>query len=251
MRTSHGAMLALGLIITTAGPGRADDQAAVRTLLDKAIRAHGGEANLAKFKAVTAKLKGAFHGLPQAVAFSGELTIQGPEQQRIDLELDAFDQKIRVVHVLNGNKGWNRFGDDTEEMDKEELAEAKEQAYADWASTLIPLKDKAFTLAPLGEIKIDKRPALGIKVSHKDRRDVSLYFDKETHLLVKIESRVKDDDTGAEVTEESFPSDYRDVQGTKQAMKFTIKRDGKLYMEGELSNIKLLEKVDDATFAKP
>src|SRR5439155_22836546 len=121
--------------------------------------------------------------------------------------------------VLSGDKGWTRMGDQTNEMDKDAIAEAKEQGYAGWLSTLAPLKDKQFKLATIGEVKVENRPALGVKVSSKGHRDVDLYFDKETGLLVKSEHRVKDDTSGQEVTEESFPGEYKEVQGTKQAMK--------------------------------
>ena len=157
-------------------------------------------------------------------------------------------------------KGTAKKGDLTEGGGKEppssdkptpkELAEAKEEAYGEWVATLLPLMDKAFTLAPLGEIRVDQRPAAGVKVSRVGRRDVNLYFDKATGLLVKIEARVKDDD-GQEVTEETFLSDYRDVQGTKQAMKTTVKRDGKPYLESEVTECRLAEKLDDGVFAKP
>ena len=34
-------------------------------------------------------------------------------------------------------------------------------------------------------------------------------------------------------------------------MKFVVKRDGKPFIDGELSEYQLLEKVDDSVFAKP
>jgi hypothetical protein len=114
-----------------------------------------------------------------------------------------------------------------------------------------PLKDKQFKLATIGEIKVEKRTALGVKVSSKGHRDVDLYFDKETGLLVKTEHIAKDDMSGQEVTEESFPSDYKDVQGTKQPMKFVVKRSGKLFMDGEATEVKMYEKLDASLFEKP
>ena len=114
----------------------------------------------------------------------------------------------------------------------------------------MPLKGKAFRLAPLGEVNIDKRPARGVWVSSKGHRDVNLYFDKETGLLVKTETRVKDDND-QEVTEETFLGDYKEVQGTKQATKLTVKRDGELYLESEVTDYRLAEKLDDRVFAKP
>src|SRR5207248_11447730 len=103
-----------------------------------------------------------------------------------------------------------------------------EQGYAGWVATLLPLKDKAFTLTTIGEVEVEKRPALGVKVSSKGHRDVDLYFDKESGLLVKTETRLKDEG-GQEVMAETFLRDYKDVEGTKHAMKFAVHRDGKLY----------------------
>jgi hypothetical protein len=80
---------------------------------------------------------------------------------------------------------------------------------------------------------------------------VTLYFDKESGLLVKYESRVKDEGSGQEVNEEHFLSDYKEVQGTKQAGKVVTKRDGKLYLEGEVTDHQLSEKLDAGVFAKP
>src|SRR5262249_33308325 len=92
---------------------------------------------------------------------------------------------------------------------------------------------KKFRLAPLGEVAVDGRPARGVKVSREGHRDVDLYFDREKSLLVKTQTRVKDDD-GQEVTEETFLSDYKEAQGTNQAMKVVVQRDGELYVESEV-----------------
>jgi hypothetical protein len=229
---------------------RADDAADARALVDKAVKAQGG-AELAKFSAITVRMKGTVQVMGQAVAFTGEAIGSGPDRQKVDLEVEAGGQKFRVVHVLNGNKGWTRVGDETKALDKDELAEAKEQAHAGWVATLVPLKDKTFTLATVGEIKVDGRAAAGVKVSHKGRRDVDLYFDKETGLLVKSETRVKDEGSGQEVTEETVYSDYKEVQGTRQAMKFTAKRDGKAYIDGEAISYELAEKPAASAFDKP
>jgi hypothetical protein len=85
------------------------------------------------------------------------------------------------------------------------VAEAKEQAHAGWVATLAPLKDaKRFTLATLGEIKVEDKPALGVKVSRQGPRDVDLYFDKRSGLLVRTEwPASRTTSPGQEVTEES------------------------------------------------
>lgn len=251
MRAHRYVFLALGFVLAATVTAQADDSAAARALVAKAVQAQGGAAQLAKLPAAAAKLKGTFHGQGEAVAFTGEFAAQGSDRLKLALEAEAGGQKFRLVHVLNGDQGWVKFNDDTAALDKEALAEAKEQAYAGWVATLVPLQDPAFSLASLGEVHVDQRPALGVRVSSKGHRDVNLYFDKETGLLVKTETRVKDDASGQEVTEEMFLTDYQDVQGTKQAAKFTIKRDGKPYLESEVSEYQLAEKLDASVFAQP
>jgi hypothetical protein len=244
------AFLAFGLVPLATVMAEADDSATARALVNKAIKAHGGEATLAKLPAVTSKFKGKIHGMGEAAAFTGEVAMQGPDRYKAVFEAEEGGEKYRVIQVLNGKNGWTKFNDDTEELDKEDLADLKDDAHGEWVVTLVPLTGKGFTLKPLGEITIDKRAALGVKASSKGRRDIDLYFDKETGLLVKTKARVKDDD-GQEVTEETFLRDYKEMQGTKQAMKFTVKRAGQLYLEGEITEHRLADKLDDSVFAKP
>jgi hypothetical protein len=250
MRNSRIALLAVGLLLMAAGASRSDDAAAARKLVDRAMQAQGGEALLRRFPATTGHLKGTFHGFGDKLAFTGEFAAQGHDRHKFVLEAEARGQKIRLVHVLNRNKGWFKLNDDTEELDKEELAEAQEEAYAGWVCTLVPLKEREFTLTPLGEVKVGQRAAQGVRVSPRGRREVNLFFDQKTGLLVKTEARVKDDG-GQEVTEETLLNDYRDVQGTRQAMRIVIRRDGQPYLEAELTSCQLVERLDDSVFARP
>src|SRR5262249_16986846 len=119
MRHSRCAFLMTGLMLAATVTARADDSAAARALVDKAVQAQGGQDTLAKLPAVTAKLKGTFHGLGMAVAFTGELATRGPDRHKFDIEAEACGEKFRLVNVLNGDKGWDKFNDETEEMDKE------------------------------------------------------------------------------------------------------------------------------------
>jgi len=242
------AVLAFALV--AARGMRADDEAAARAIVDKAIKASGGEAELSKYKASSSKMKGTVHTQGMELPFTGEIFSQGAEQQRIEAEIEVENQKFSFVSVLNRDKAWMKIAAETSEMDEDKLVETKEAAHAGWVATLAPLKDKEYKLATVGEAKVGDELALGVRVSRKGRRDVNLYFDKKTHLLVKTETRVKDDETGQEVTEESFLSGHAD-KGLRQAMKLSIKRDGKPYVEAELTEFKAEEKLDDSVFGKP
>jgi hypothetical protein len=246
------AVLAFGFLFAFGASARADDAADAKAIVEKAVKAHGGQDKLDKFPGTTVAMKGKVHVMEMAIPFTGEVTTLGADKLKLDIEIEAGGMKFRVVNVVAGDKGWAKMGDATTELDKDQLAEAKEQAYVGWVESLTPLlKDKQFSFATVGEVKVNDKPALGVKVSSKGHRDVDLYFDKETGVLVKREARVKDEGSGQEVTEESFPSEYKDVQGIKHAMKFTIKRDGKLFLEGEATEYTLSEKLPADFFGKP
>lgn len=238
------------LVVSTASVC-ADEQADLRALIEKGIKARGDADKLARNKALTWKGKGKFHGLGEAIDFTGDWAVQHPGQTRNRLEMDFNGAKFERVSVVNGDKGWIKLNGNLEEMDKDQFAEEKAQAHVGMVAALLALRDKSYQLAPLGEAKVADRPAVGVRVSQKDQRDVSLFLDKETGLLLKSESRVKDPQSGQEATQEMLYSDYRVVDGVKHAMKVTIKRDGKAFVEVEWTDFKAQEKLDDGTFAKP
>jgi hypothetical protein len=238
------------MIVFAATAIRAGDDNDARAIVDKAIKAMGGDAELGKWKAFTSKIKGDIHTQGVKIAFTGELATQGADQEKISLDLNIDGQTFPIVQVLNRDRGWVKIAGETVDMDREKLAETLEEAHAGWVASLVPLKDKAFTLATVGEAQVEGKPALGVRVSHAGRRDVNLYFDNTTHLLVKSETRVKDDESGKEMTEETFLHGY-DGKDVQTALKLTVKRDGEPYLEAELFDVKLEEKLDDSVFAKP
>jgi hypothetical protein len=242
---------AVSLVLGGAGSARADDKE-LKALIEKAVKAAGGEEKLTKFKAATWKSKGTYHGMGVAIPYTAEWAVQRPGQFRAEITSDVDGNKFTFAIVFNRDKGWRKFGNDTQEMDKDMLAEQKQELHAQRVTTLVPLlKDKEITLSALGDSKIDNRPAVGVKVSQKGYRDVHLFFDKENYRLLKSEGRVKDDMSGQEVNQEALYSEYKDVDGVMHPMKVVIKRDGKLYVEDETTEYKPLEKLDDSVFGKP
>jgi hypothetical protein len=252
MNHARLAVVTFGFVLAVGAPARADDAKAARALVDKAIKAQGGADNLAKYKGSVASFKGTFYGMGMELPMTGVITTMGVDKFKADIMVEAGGMKIQIVNVVNGDKGWSKVGANTTEMDKDMLTQAKEKTYAEGVASLVPLIDgKGYTLAPTGEFLVGEKKALGVKVTSKGRRDVDLYFDKETGLVVQYEFKVKDEGSGQEVTETSYPSEYKDVRGVKLAKKFTVKRDGKLYLEIEMTDIELHDKLDASVFDKP
>jgi len=241
-----------GLFLAVPVPMHADDSD-VQAILDKAIEAHGGADKLTKFPAATVKGKGSVTVADQKIDFTQSNAVQFPGQFRFEAQIDASGATYTFLILVDGDKGWMQLpGQDIQEMDKEAITEMKEQVHALSVCRLAPLKDKAYTLSPLGEAKIGDKEAVGIHVTHKDHADVNLYFDRKSGLLLKMERRAKDSiDGNKEYTAEMFYSDYKEIDGVQHAMKETLKRDGKEYLTTEISELLHQEKLDASTFAKP
>jgi outer membrane lipoprotein-sorting protein len=227
---------------------RADEDP--RRILDKAIQAMGGEAKLAKWKAVTFKSSGKFYGFGgDAAPYKGEWALEPPDRCRVSMEGEGQGVSYRFVIVCNGDHGWFKNGDNTLAMDKNQLAEQHQELYEEWITTLLPLKDKDYKLTPLADIQVDRKPAVGFQVSSKGHKDVSLYFDKETGLLVKTEGQIKEQ--GKDVKQESFLSGYEEIQGIKYPTKQRVTRAGQLFLEGTMTDVKFLEKLEEKALEKP
>ena len=250
-------LMPCALVLALAALGRADDAADAKAVVEKAVKARGGSDNLAKYKADVLKIKGAVHVSGLDIDFTGEISFQQPDKSRAVIEGTVMGTNFKSTRVVNGDKGWidDLVGDARQlrDMSKEELAEERESQNANSIARLAVLADKAYTLSTVGESKVGDKEAVGILVKRKGYRDVSLFFDKKTHLLLKSETRVKDPQGGGdtEFTQEAFYDDYKKVGDLQVAHKLTIKRDGKAFLESEATEFKPEEKLVDGLFAKP
>jgi len=216
-----------------------------RTLVDKAIKAAGGAKMLAKHNAATWNEKGTYYGMGDGLPYTATYAVQWPRQSRMEI-------KGVFTIVLNGDKGWMKGMDGTKEMGKKELEQQQAELRVGWVSSLLPLKDKAFKLAALEEIKVNDQPAAGVLVTRKGYPDIKLYFDKKTGLPVKTEHRAKAAEKKfMEVNQETYLSDYREVGGANIPHKIVVKRDGKNFVEAELSDYEAKGKLPDSVFAEP
>jgi hypothetical protein len=250
MKRFLSALLATVFVFSMSPATRAADTDP-NAVLDKAIKALGGQEKLSKAEAATSKIKGTITINGNSNMFTGQVTVQGLDHRRLEFEGDFNGNPTKGMFVLNGDKGWTKFGDETHEMDAEAVAREKQSVYLQIIpATLVALKGKGFQLAAAEGTKVDDKPAVGIKAKGPDGRDFTLYFDQESGLPVKLVARVADFD-GNEVTQETTFGNYKDFDGIKKATKAESKRDGHRYLEQEVTEFKVLDKVEPGTFAEP
>jgi hypothetical protein len=220
-----------------------------RSVLNKAIEAQGGAEALARFKGFAYSQTGTVYG-PDGVsrAATAKVAYQLPDKIRIESRMPDGSM---FVSVFDGTHGWVKRGDRTDEMKPAELTAAKELSYLLHVTSLVPLRDAAFTLADPGNSTVQGHAVAGIKVSRAGHPDVQLYFDRDSGLLYKLSTRETGARTGEQVDREEVTRDYRDIGGMKAAMYFMVWINGKPRVEMKLSDFKCAEKLDEHLFAKP
>ena len=243
------AMMVAGFVLTGIAYGQdAKDPGAV---IDKAIKALGGEEKLNKANAVQWKADVKFRFNENESEGKTEGTRQGMDHVRRVFEGQFGGNQFRAVTVLAGDKGWRKFGDNAMELDGDALATEKRRVYLSLIPmTVVPLKGKGYKLAAASEEKVDGKAASGVKVTAPDGKTFTMYFDKESGLPVKQVADVEGFG-GEEFTQETLFGDYKEFDGIKVATKVEAKRDGQMFQEQKVTEFKVLDKVDPKTFTEP
>jgi hypothetical protein len=239
--------LSLAAVLALAGEEvRADDNPAIK-VIDRAIKAHGGEKALAKTVRMERSAQGKLVVQGRAVPFSEKLTAHRPDRMRMSMSFDGG--KSRLLVVINKEKGWQSTGGAATELGDKRLADYRTEMYAHWLTTLLPLKDDGVTLKLLDEAQVNRRPAQVVRVSQKGQDEVTLYFDKKSGLLVKLTRPARD--AGQTVDRAEFFSDHKKFAGVVRATKHFVYVDGKKTAEITVSSYQFPTKLDERLFNRP
>ena len=152
--------------------------------------------------------------------------------------------------------------EETREFTPAELDDRRDDAYLNWVCTLLPLKSPDFSLTFAGEEKFSEvtwqkfvpyeilLPAVGVRVSSKGHRDVTLFFDKESHLLVKTETRSRAG-TSVEGKVETILRRHKAIEGVQRPMMQMTFHDGKPLWSHWVMEYRVAKSGEASMFAKP
>jgi hypothetical protein len=238
----------VGLVLCSTAV-RADD---ARAIIEKGLAASGRKVG-DKSQALTWKDKGTFTASGVTMDYTADWAFQGPDKYRFALNGAFGELKIAVTVVTAGGKAWGNDGTKTEEFTGDKLAYTKAEAFQLWVGTLYPLvTEKGFALEATKGKDVAGKPTNAVQVTHPAHAPITLYFDRDTGLLVKSETTVKDEfQKWKAVPEEAFFSDYKAVGEQKVFTKLRVVRDGKPLIESTTSDHKAVEKLDAKLFEKP
>ena len=133
-----------------ASNGLPEDKEA-REILQRAIKAVGGERTLARLKSPMMWMeRGTFHGMGQAVPYVGQYAAKWPGWYRQEIE-NTF------TVTVSGEKAWLSSAAGVQKLTGAALKERLTHVRVAWAGRLFPLTDKSYKLSTIDGIKVDGR----------------------------------------------------------------------------------------------
>ena len=236
-------LAAIAIVTATTSTWAADEPKAI---IEKAIKAHGGADKLDKFLGYKATIKGTVDGMGNDVEMNVKLVGQHPDMAKVEGTISIGGQDIKLLQIVNGKKydiAINGMKIDLPDDAKDDVQFA---VYTASFMQITPLLKPEFTLTVAPDADVDGKPASGVVVSRKDTRDLTIYFDKKTGLIVRMAHKAKTDK--GEVNREETFSNYQDVKGLQTPHHTMRKDDGKTTQDLTISDYEVLEKVDAAEF---
>lgn len=236
--------------------GEKSDDERLKRLVEKVLKAHGGEDTLGGIKAFTLKLRDA---KPAGKAGTTEYFVQLPDRFRMEngTERDAA-KDIHIILGPDGVRNWKKQTDGKITEVRYLGLEAPPEYWLDYVKFLGPrkvlrLKDHDYQLKLLEEIKVCDRPAIAIELTKSAPQfkiSLKMYFDKESGLLVEEENVLQKSMT--------LLSDYKQIDGvmvpslTREAHDVEIGRGvARMSNKQELVEFKVVEKLDAKLFEQP
>jgi hypothetical protein len=245
------ALVACGLCLSATG-ARADDQAELRGILDRAIRAHGGADALAKLQAGSWQAVGQMYNLGPTIEYKSSGDRVGADKARLTVETTISDQPVKRTIVIDGDHGWVEVNGRAQDLDAETLAEEKERAFATWVASLTPLISSNFELQAVAATTVNNRPAIGVRVVAPGHRPIVLYFDQEAGLLVKKATTIHEPHgKGADELQETYYGAYELVDGVRIARHIQVHRHGELSLDCRYTSMHMFLDLPRQVFERP
>jgi RNA polymerase sigma factor (sigma-70 family) len=217
-----------------ANVGNLPKEEKLRVLIDQVLVAHGGEEKLSKLQ-FTMTVK-------HSNGYTNHYFIQSPKNFRWE-EHHRDQTKMIVILFPEGRRFWTKGPNEEPKGFFPTGIEPKMEFWLDHVKFFGPrqvlrLKEADHKVALLDEeTKIGDRAAVGVQVTgpHCTQK---LYFDKETHLLLK--------GVGSDIVREVTFSDYKKLDGIPIAQK---EHDG--HFEPVVTDFRVVEKFDAKLFEQP
>jgi hypothetical protein len=215
----------------------------VDELIKKNIEARGG---LQKIKAVkSTKVTGKI--IQQGMEIPITVHQKRPGFFRVDVTFQGKTQ----TQAYDGETGWKidpfQGSSEPEKMSGDELKSAQEEA--DMDGPLINYKEKGHAVELMGKEDMEGTPAYKLKLTLKSGDIRYIYLDSGNHLELKTSSKRKT--PGGELEIDSYPGNYKPVNGLMMAHSIESKIKGQTLFSLTVDKVEMDVPIDDAMFKMP
>lgn len=221
-----------------------------RAIIEKAMAAIGQKESAAG-KGLSYTTEGKVFIQGQEFEFTGKTQRLLPDHLRQDVEVNIQGNVIRMQSAVTPQGGWMALNDSVNEMNETQLQAAVNDLYSFTVMGLVGLLKEGVTLSKAEAVEVGGKPTVAVKVAMRGKPDFTLFFDKDTHLLRKAEFRTIDAQSGAEVHQEVFVEEFKDLAGQKRFTKLRTLRDGDKYLEISIKGYEVHDKMDEKLFKMP
>ena len=226
------------------------DEPKPEQIIDKALCAHGGEERLSSLSGFSLKDRIVYEKGP---TWNYEIEAAPPTRYRSEMKSGPQDKNASVI-VVDDDHGWLKRGDNVEIYPPTFIDSVRKNIipYLGPRSILrlrARQKNPHCQFSTTGECTINGHPAVGLKMKLEGGPQQTWFFDKDTGLLLKSESRTANFEGEDTVTTTTY-DDYQNFDGFPLARKETTERDGKPASTREMIEFKLGTPSEGA-FAKP
>jgi outer membrane lipoprotein-sorting protein len=170
-----------------------------------------------------------------------------PDKIRFELEI----QGNKMLRVFDGQAGWAvapwSGSMDPQDMTPDEVKAMKEQT--DFEGLLYNWKEKGHKVELIGKEDMQGTPVYKIKAILADGNVETHYIDAENFVTLKVSSVTKIQ--GNDVESDSYPSNYKEVQGVLMPFAMESKYNGETGERLVIEKYEINTDMNDSLFVKP
>jgi hypothetical protein len=234
-------------------PLSADDATKIKAILDKAIEAQGGLEKVKQLRRIQSRSIGTVASPQGKCESTREFLLEWPEKPehfRMKIVMEQPNGKVPVDFLVeNYDQGWFISKETAIPLTPEQLYTMRQEIFAHWVATLLPLVESKFNISLLGEIKENNTILVGLKIERKSFNPIDLYFDSKTGLLSKYSFSTKE--AGVPVKKDLYLSKYEKFDGLLMPTREVEYTNERKTTDWEIKEYKFPEKIDAKEFAKP
>jgi outer membrane lipoprotein-sorting protein len=232
-------LLALGTLGASTGSAMTADE-----LIAKNLDAMGGVEKIRSIQ--TGVMTG------KVIVMGGmELPFKLTEKRNHKMKIESNIQGMDFVQCFDGKTGWsvNPMSGSQDPQEMPEIANKLFKHEADMDGLLVDYEKKGYKVEYVGEDEVEGTPVHHLKLDTGDDITYDMYFDAEYYMLIKRTRTFMMDD--AENVEDTYYSDYKDVDGLVLPHAIEERRDGQTNSQIMIETVEFGADVDDGIFAMP